>query len=299
METPDSAPPPARAPATSRTPTRDGLELVGEHHRLADPRARLVIVHGFGEHRGRYQRLVGELLAAGFECHLFDLRGHGDSGGRRGHVRRFADYRDDLARFAARAGRESEPRSTAPWVLLGHSLGGLIAADSVLHAPRTFSALALGSPFLASPDSPPLARLMAAVARRLLPGLRLHVPFPPSALSHDPRVVEAYARDPRVLDSFSPAWLGAVTAAQRRVYRRAGEIRLPALVLVGGADRIADPGRSLAFFRRLGSPDKTLHVYDGLFHEVLNELDRRPVVADLLAWLGRRAEAEPPLPPAR
>ncbi len=298
MDTPDSAPLPGPAAEASRTPTRDGLELAGEHHLLPAPRARLVIVHGFGEHRGRYRRLAGELLAAGFECHLFDLRGHGDSGGRRGHVGHFADYRDDLARFTARAGRESEAASPAPWVLLGHSLGGLIAADYVLHAASPFSALALSSPFLASPDSPPLARWIAAVARRLLPGLRLHVPFPPAALSHDPRVVEAYARDPRVFDTFSPAWLGAVTAAQRRVYERAGEIRLPALVLLGSADRVADPERSRAVFRRLGSPDKTLRVYDGLFHEVLNELDRGPVVADLLAWLGRHALPGPGLSPA-
>ncbi len=289
MDTRDTASLPGPAAEQSRTPTRDGLELAGEHHRLATPRARLVIVHGFGEHRGRYRRLVGELLAARFECHLFDLRGHGDSGGRRGHVERFADYRDDLARFTARAARETEAEPTAPWLLLGHSLGGLIAADFVRQPGRPFAALALSSPFLRSPDTPLLARLIAAVARRLLPRLRFRVPFPPTALSHDPRVVEAYARDPRVLASFSPAWLGEVTAAQRRVFALAGEIRLPVLMLLGSADVVADPARSRAFFRRLGSPDKTLRVYDGLFHEVLNELDRAPVVADLLAWLGREA----------
>ncbi len=298
MDSPDSAPLPGSATEPSRTPTHDGLELVGEHHRMASPRGRLVIVHGFGEHRGRYRRLVGELLGAGFECHLFDLRGHGDSGGRRGHVGRFADYLDDLARFAAQAGRHTEPGSTAPWVLFGHSLGGLIAADFVLRPDPPFAALGLSSPFFASPDSPPFARLIAAVARRLRPRLRLHVPFSPRALSHDPRVVEAYARDPRVLDTFSPAWLGEVTAAQRRVLARAGGIRLPVLILVGSADRVADPERSRAFFERLGSPDKTIRTYDGLFHEVLNELERGRVVADLLAWLERHALPEPGLSPA-
>src|SRR5262245_34221144 len=112
-------------PLESTLRTRDDLELVGEHHLQPDCRARVVIVHGYAEHCGRYAHVVAALLAAGFECHLMDLRGHGRSGGVRGFVPRFEDYFTDLDLFLTRIEEVASPG--VPRVLLGHSLGGLIS----------------------------------------------------------------------------------------------------------------------------------------------------------------------------
>lgn len=265
----------------------DGVELVGES-RLppSPPRAHVLLVHGFAEHCGRYDTLAGELAGAGFAVHRFDLRGHGESGGRRGHVERFADYRGDLERVAE-AVLPGGPGGGPPAVLLGHSLGGLIALDAVLARPGRFRALALSSPFLAPAFRlPPFVRTFAGAAARLAPDADFSAGIDPDGLSRDPEVVRRYREDPRVLGRLTASWLRAVLDAQREVLDRAGEVRLPVLMLLGDADPIADPARGRELFERLGSPAKRLEVYDGFRHEVFNELGRERVVADLLGWLG-------------
>jgi len=133
--------------------THDGLRLAAWHHSAQGPtlRARLVLVHGYAEHGGRYAWLVASLGAAGYECAVFDLRGHGRSGGPRGHVGRFAEYLDDLDRvvqWAAAQARAGGPRPVRRFVV-GHSLGGLIALEHVRLRPGAFDGLAASSPFLA------------------------------------------------------------------------------------------------------------------------------------------------------
>lgn len=267
----------------------DGLVLAVERHPVAGCRGRVVIVHGYAEHKGRYRKLVSELTGAGYECHLFDLRGHGVSGGRRGHVARFAQYREDLHLVAREAGRDLPPG--VPLLLLGHSLGGLISLDYVLHHPETFAALAVSSPFLAPAFAiPPLKRTLGTLASYVLPTLAVPSGLEAAWLSHDPEAVQAYIQDPLVFPTATLGWFTAVEAAQEEVFARSGEIRLPALFLVGGSDPIAAPPRARALFARLGSADKHLVVYDGLFHELFNELLRAQVVAGLLSWLGEHTE---------
>lgn len=275
----------------------DGVELVGESRLPArPPRAHVLLVHGFAEHRGRYDILVEELTGAGFGVHRFDLRGHGESGGRRGHVERFAEYRRDLDRVAEAvlpAGSGDRP----PVLLLGHSLGGLIALDLVLAGPERFRGLALSSPFLgAAFRLPPFVRAFAGAAARLAPDADFAAGLDPEGLSRDPEVVRRYREDPRVLRRLSASWLRAVLDAQTAVLERAGELRLPVLLLLGSADPIADPERGRELFERLGSPAKRLEVYYGFRHEVLNELGRERVVADLLGWLTERAVPGAPAP---
>jgi alpha-beta hydrolase superfamily lysophospholipase len=298
--------PGADAPRPFRVATGDGLELAGESHlpaAAAPLRAHLLLVHGFAEHRKRYRGLAGELAGAGYAVHLFDLRGHGESGGRRGHVERFADYRGDLARVAAAVlPAPDEAGAGPPAVLLGHSLGGLIALDAVLRRPEPFRGLALSSPFLASAFRlPPFVRAVAGATARLLPEADFPAALDPEGLSRDPEVVRRYREDPLVLRRLTAAWLGAVLDAQAEVFERAGEYRLPVLLLLGSADPIAEPARGRALFVRLGSPVKRLEVYDDYRHEVFNELGRERVVADLLDWLSRAAPgpsgAGEPIPP--
>ena len=269
---------------SSTTTTYDGLQLAGEHHRLERPAGRVVIVHGYAEHKGRYHQLVEVLGATGFECHLVDLRGHGESGGRRGHVRQFSDYRDDLERFLGPA--ISEHPLPVPTFLLGHSLGGLIALDFVVDRPHDFRGLVVSSPFLA----PALRisttkRFLGTVAAHILPTLPFDSGLDASALTRDEAMMAAHVDDPLVFDTVTPGWFLEVEKAQERVRQRAPDITLPALFLVGDADPVADPTAAQAMYDALGSEDKTLHLYEGFRHEVFNEIGREEVFTDLIAWL--------------
>jgi alpha-beta hydrolase superfamily lysophospholipase len=270
---------------TERISTHDGLALEVEHGQVSNARARLVLVHGYAEHRGRYRELAGRLEAHGIECHLFDLRGHGQSDGPRGHVTRFADYLDDLARVVGRVERLG---GKTPLLLFGHSLGSLIALCFVRAHPSTFEALAVSSPFLGPAFPVPVARVMLARAASLTtPAMHFESGLLPEWVSRDPEVVAAYAADPLVFSTTTPRWYTEVTAAQRDLLSHAGEITTPALFLVAGSDRIADPRLSLELFERLGTTDKRLRTYPDLYHELFNELAaaREEVIGDLLAWL--------------
>ena len=249
-----------------RMQTHDGLSLVVEHCEVADARARLVLVHGYAEHRGRYRQLVEQLGMRGIECHLFDLRGHGESEGPRGHVNRFADYLDDLRRVVAtvhvRGGK-------TPLLVLGHSLGSLIALCFVRAHPGTFEALAVSSPFLGPAFPVPGARLLLARAASLTtPAANFESGLLPEWVSRDPEIVAAYAADPHVFTTTTPRWFTEVTAAQRELIAHADEITTPALFLVAGSDRIADHRLSLDLFGKLGTPapQKRLRTYPECYH---------------------------------
>lgn len=271
----------------------DGIELATEHHPVPGCRGRMVIVHGYAEHKGRYRQLVQALTEAGYACHLLDLRGHGDSGGRRGHISRFEDYRTDLDRFVEEV-RAVPAAAQSPLLLLGHSLGGLIALDFVLHRPDVFDALAVSSPYLAPAFAIPfLKRTLLPPIASLLPTLSVPTGLDPGWLSHDPQVVEAYATDPKVFSTVTLRWFTEVRKAQAEVFERAPEIVSPLLLQIGDADPIANPNRTRALFERLGSASKRLVVYPGFLHEVFNELERARVVSDLLAWLGEQTALPP------
>lgn len=278
----------------SRLETRDGLEIAGFHHRLATPKARVVLVHGFGEHGRRYGHVVAQLLARGYECHLLDLRGHGASQGQRGHVPELQAYHDDLHRFTQSA---LSVGTLAPAVLFGHSLGGLISLSALLEGGLPFSGLMVSSPFLAPAfDVPAIAAVAMRLASKVLPRWSFSAGIEASGLSRDPDVVSDYLEDPEIVRTVTLGWGTAVLAAQREVLERAGEITIPALFLLGDADPIAAFERSRTVFRLLGSPDKTLRVYEGYRHEVLNEIGRERVMRDLLAWLDERFAIRRPAP---
>lgn len=264
--------------------TPDGISLAVEDHELPSPRARVIIVHGYAEHRGRYAELVSRLMAERFECHLFDLRGHGGSGGVVGHVARFEDYLDDLALVV-----EHVRRDGVPLLLIGHSLGGLISLMYVRRANAGVDALAVSSPYLHPAFRVSAVRkLMAVIGSRVAPSTAVASGLDPKWLSHDDRIVAAYASDPLVFRITTPRWFMEVERAQREVLAGAADIRLPLLMQLGEEDRIADPRRAVEVFRRIGSADKTLLPYPGLFHEIFNELARDAVFNDLMVWLRAR-----------
>jgi len=276
-----------------RISTHDGLSLIVEHHPTPNPRARLVLVHGYAEHRGRYRALVEQLTSSGIECHLFDLRGHGESGGTRGHVDQFSDYLDDLQRVIA-----TVQKKNTPLFLLAHSLGSLIALCYVREHPAAFDAIAVSSPYLGPAFEVPAAKVMLARgASAVAPKLPFKSGLDPAWVSRDPVMVAAYAADPHVFDTTTPRWFIEVSAAQRDLLAHADEITTPALFLVAGSDRIADHRIALDLFSRLGTPEprKRLRTYPDLYHEIFNELPaaRAEVTKDLLSWLEERLSAEP------
>jgi acylglycerol lipase len=272
--------------ATGSIQARDGIALHVADHALEEPRARIVIVHGYAEHLGRYDELVGLLAARRFECHLFDLRGHGRSGGVPAHVARFADYIDDLDRVVEHV--HALTPDTRPLLLLGHSLGGMIALAYVRARPQAFHGVAVTSPFLRPGFAvPAMKRLLASMASVILPTLPFSNTIDPLWLSHDAAIVAAYASDPLVRRTTTPRWFLEVEAAQEQLLANAGEVTIPLLMMLGNEDQIADHKLAASMFDRLGSPDKTLRIFPGLRHEILNETSRDVVIEELLGWLER------------
>lgn len=269
----------------------DGLVLLRRAWRPeGEPAAVLAVVHGYGEHGGRYRGLAEDMATRGCAAHVYDLRGHGRSGGRRGHLGRFGDYLDDTAVFLE-AVREEEPGR--PLYLLGHSLGGLIAAAFVEERPTDgLAGLILCSPFLRlGMPVPPLKLHAARVLSLVAPALNIGNTLDPAGLSHDQDVVRAYGTDPLNHHVATARWAVEVVTAQSAALSAAGRIRLPLLLLYGDADAVADPQAGRELFAAAGSTDKTVHRYEGYYHEIFNETGRDAVVADLAAWLAAREPA--------
>lgn len=243
------------------------------------------LVHGYGEHSGRYHHVATALVRAGYNVMALDLRGHGRSTGRRGFVRDFARYVDDLAMLKRRAIDRWPDR---PLFLLGHSNGGLVTLSYALRKPDGVDGFAVTSPLcrLAMRVSP-VKKLGAKLTSRLVPTLSLPSEIDPAELSHLDRVVEDYRDDPLVFETANTRWFTEVREANAELQRRAEALDQPFLFLVAGGDRIVDPGATESLFHSLGSLDRQLEVFPELYHEVLNESSWRPILRRLVVWMER------------
>ena len=246
-------------------------------------RAVILLVHGLGEHSGRYQHLARHCNALGFAVHAIDHYGHGKSDGHPGYVERFSVYLDGATALLDRVKKE---HGDAPVFLLGHSMGGLIAATLLLEQQAAFRACVLSGPAFRSDEEPPrfvmaLVRLLAAVVPTV-PILGLD----PAGVSRDPEVVRDYVADPLVHHGKLTARLIAeMSRAMRNALAQAHRIRLPLLVLHGDADVLTAPAGSQELLDAVSSDDKTLKLYPGLYHEIFNEPEKDAVLADMTAWL--------------
>lgn len=263
----------------------DGTRLFFRWARPEQPRGTVVVVHGLAEHSGRYGALADAVVAGGFGYYGYDLRGHGQSEGRRGDVRRFSDYVADLELFLGEAGRRE---GNLPLFLLGHSLGGIVAVLCALDQPSGLAGLIASSSVfrLRAPPSR-VALIGARLLSWIAPRLRVANGLRPEQLSTDPGVVAANRADPLVQRDVTVRWVVEFFHNYSRAIEGAGNLSLPLLVLQGGDDQIAAADGARLFFESAGSTDKTLRIYPGLWHELFNEPpeDRRPVVGDLLDWL--------------
>jgi lysophospholipase len=256
---------------------------------VKQPRAAVVVVHGLAEHGGRYDRLGRTLAAADISTFALDLRGHGESDGRRGHASSFACFLQDLDRFQREVQGLLEPET--PMFLLGHSMGGLIALRYQQEYPGRFRGLVAVSPWLATAVSVPRWKVnLANGLARFLPALPFRAHIRPEQLSHDPAVLHAHRNDPLIHDTITPRLFTAVSTAMGTVLQRIDRLTVPLLFLLAGADPLVDTEHSVDFARSLSAHDVTLHVYPGLYHEVLNEQRATAVYRDLRVWLERHQD---------
>jgi len=248
-------------------------------------RAALAIVHGHGEHSGRYMRIVDALLPHGYAVYGFDHRGHGRSRGQRGHIDSWAEYRGDVGAFLRWiAGQEPH----AAIFLMGHSMGALVVLDYLLHEPGGIrGAIVSGAPLEPAGVAKRNLVLLSRVLSRVCPRFPLRLALDVSALSRDEAVVRAYVEDPLVHGRFSARWGTESLDTLARVKTRAADVRVPILFIHGEADRLNLPHGSRSFFEGVGFPDKTLHLYPEMYHELHNDVGHEAVIADLKEWLGR------------
>jgi alpha-beta hydrolase superfamily lysophospholipase len=256
---------------TSFVTSADGTRL-----RLAtwgDGARDILLVPGLAEHAGRYEALGGALADAGWTATLVELRGHGHSGGKRGHVMHWSEYVDDVK--AAVAGLRPE------WSMFAHSMGGLVALSSI-QAGVVPSRLALSNPLLGVAIDAPRAKILAGrILSRLWPSLSLKNEINPSALSRDPAIGVAYLADPLVFDTITPRWYTEMVAAQGRAAGAAYAV--PMAMYVSAEDHITDPLINKEFALRVRAH---LRIYPDFRHEILNEIGKEAAMAEIVAWLG-------------
>ena len=253
-------------------------------------RAARAVVHGIGEHGGRYEPLAVWFTDRGFSVHTFDLRGHGHSEGTRGHIDSWDQYRDDLAAFIARVRTAEEG---LPVFGIAHSMGGLIALEFCLHqfaraGETNLDGLVVSAPAVGKIG---VAAWRMAIARALsliLPRFSLRTRIGAEFLSRDPEAVRQMRTDPLAHGRGSARLGTEIVGAIRRVHAEAGRIRLPLLVIHGTRDEIADPEASRAFFDRVEHEDKDYRAYDGGYHELFNDTIREQVLEDVAAWIEQR-----------
>jgi alpha-beta hydrolase superfamily lysophospholipase len=249
---------------------------------LGNPRAVVVLAHGGLEHAGRYAHVADRFAADGLATYAIDFRGHGRSGGRAGQVERMSLLTDDLDRLARLA---SERHSGVPMFVLAHSLGAMVALEYVLCGDRDLAGLVLSGTGIDVSGIPKPQATLARLLSAAMPNLGL-MKFASDGVSRDPAVVRAYDDDPFVFRGRVPVRTAAeLLVSAERVTPRLGAVQLPLLVLHGGADVIATPAGARMVYEAAGSVDKTLHVYDGLYHEIFNEPEQAKVIEDVVRWI--------------
>jgi alpha-beta hydrolase superfamily lysophospholipase len=261
------------------------------------PRAQVLLVHGLGEHAGRYAPLAAELHGWGFAVRAYDQRGHGLSGGARGGLPLDTALLDDLAAVidATRSMHHQRGQPGLPLILLGHSLGGLVAGRFVSLQLRPVDALVMSSPAL-DPGLSALQKLLVATLPAIAPNLRVNNGLDPRFLSHDPAVVAAYRADPLVHPKISARLARFIATAGSATVAAAAHWHVPTLLLYAGDDHLVNPAGSRAFAAVAGASAQvqpgilSAQAFESLYHEIFNEAPTgvAAVRAALKAWLDAR-----------
>lgn len=251
------------------------------------PRAVVIIVPGFNAHSGYYEWVAEQLVAAGLAVYAVDLRGRGNSDGERFYVDNFEDYVSDVE-AVVKVARSRE--SSVPFFLLGHSAGGVVACLFTLdHQPEVAGLIC--ESFAHELPAPDFALAVFKGLGYLAPHAHiLHLPN--ERFSRDPKVVQAMNEDPLIAHETQPTrTMATLVRADERLKKEFPQITLPVLILHGTGDKNTNPSGSQHFYDNVGSVDKTLKLYEGGFHDLLNDLDKRVVMHDIQDWIYARLPA--------
>jgi alpha-beta hydrolase superfamily lysophospholipase len=248
-----------------------------------DVKAVLLVVHGLGEHSGRYLNVVDHFAPLGYAVYGLDHIGHGKSEGAREIVQSFDDFTDTLTIFYKMV---TEWQAGKPVFILGHSMGGLIISYYLLDHQEKFKGAVISAPLVEVGDSvSQMTIMMSKILSKLAPKVGV-VALDVNGLSRDRAVVDAYVNDPLVFQGKTPARSGSeILSAMLRVNAEAGKISLPVIIVQGAEDILVAPSGAQLLFDNVSSADKTLKIYDELYHEIFNEPEREIVLKDVENWL--------------
>lgn len=243
----------------------------------------LLVIHGLAEHSGRYINVVNYFVPKGYAVCSFDYQGHGKSEGLRGYIKRFSYYLDDLISFLGIV-RNMCPENRI--FIVGHSVGGTIAANFAINHQGDFDGLILsGATIKPGASLSPVKIIMANFLALILPKMGVDI-IDASTISRDKAIVDSYVNDPLVYRGKISARLGVeLIKTMKELTHQISQIKLPILIMHGTDDRLCDPEGSQMLYERVSSPDKTLKLYNGLYHEIFNEPEREQVFRDMEVWL--------------
>lgn len=267
----------------------DNLKLYYQSWLPRDISGVFYLVHGLGEHSGRYRYIIEYFLPKGWALFSFDLRGFGKSEGQRGHIDSFQQYLKDWQDFIEYIDSSSGIRAQeTKKILIGHSMGGLVALNFVLkHSPKIDGVVTSGAALALPPNVPKVKILLGKILSRILPRLSLSNSLDPTGLSHDKKVIEEYIRDPLVHKRISARLGVELIGAMKETLEMAARLTIPCLMLHGMADALVPYQASEQFYSRMRQEYKKLILYPGLYHEIFNELAKDRVFADIETWLAQ------------
>ena len=263
--------------------TKDGLRLYAQGWQPeTEPRGVVCLVHGLGEHSGRYSHLAAFLNQASYALLAFDLRGHGQSEGQRGYAPSYEALLDDIAHFLDEVAERCPDRSR---FLYGHSLGGNLVINYALRRrPNVAGVIATGPLFRPAFEPPAWKLTLARIMYSVWPTLAMSNELDRQALSRDPAVVRAYNDDPLVHDRLTPRLAMDMLQSGLWSLEHAAEFPLPLLLMHGSADRVCSPQASREFAAQVGERC-TLKIWDGFYHEIHNEPEQGEVFGYLVEWM--------------
>jgi len=265
----------------------DGTRLWYERDVPDGARAHLVLVHGYGDHLGRYRTFRDAMLVDRFAVHAFDARGHGRSDGPRGGVRTFGEYTSELGAFVDGVLGQA---GGLPVFLVAHSHGALVSLAWLVGpgaaAARGIRGLVLSAPYLSLAFNPPAWKTAPApLLSRVLPSLPIPTGLRSADLSRDPAWQRTTDEDPLYGRKGTPRWYTEHTRAQAEVLASGAKIRIPVLLMVGEEDPVASSPTSVKWFETLGASDKRLRRWPGMRHEIFNEIGKEEVYAETSRWI--------------
>jgi acylglycerol lipase len=264
--------------------TTDGLSLFEQWWEPAgEYKAMLIIVHGLVEHSGRYAHVAEFFAKRGYSVGTFDLRGHGKSEGKRSLIRSFDNYLNDLGIFLERAHQKIGRK---PIFLLGHSMGGTIVAKYMLTRQLDVKGIVITGGGIKLPQNiPPILSPVVHLVALIFPEMPT-LALDARTVSRDPQVVKQYDNDPLNFRGKLPASTGTeMSNAFTFIQKNSNKTTPPILIMSGSEDTMVDPQGSRILYDNLLTKDKTLKIYEGLYHEILNEPEQEQVMEDILSWM--------------